>query len=266
MIDEKAQIHASAEIADGVTIGPWTLIGPNVRIGKGTRIGAHVVVKENTTIGENNDIHSFASIGDDPQCLSFKGQTTQLVIGDNNLVREFCTLNRGTEEGGGVTQIGNHNYFMAYTHVAHDCRVGNHTVFSNNASIAGHVEVGDHVIFGAFTGVHQRCRIGAYSFLGRACKVVGDVLPFLLIEGNPGVPRGLNLVGLQRNGFSEETIRRVKEAYRILYRRGLKLEEAMVLLREHAAEVAEVRDMLTAIEQSHRGIARPDGVHITEDF
>lgn len=257
MIDERAIIHPTAKIGKDVTIGPWTLIGENAAIGDGTEISAHVVIGKNTTLGEKNKIYSHASTGSDPQhLLAHKDEETWLEIGSNNVIREFATINRGTKEGHHVTRIGNNNYLMAYSHVAHDCKVGSHVVFANAASIAGHVEVGDHVNLGAFSGVHQFCRIGAYCFLGRATKIYQDILPYMLVTGNPGVPTGLNTVGLRRHGFNGWTMRSLKRAFRLIYRDSRKLNEVCVELEKLAADVPEVNNLLVMINTSTRGIAR----------
>ncbi len=256
MIHPTAIIDPSAVVADGVTIGPYTVIDANVSIGEGTWIGSHVVIKGETKIGQHNKIYQFASLGEDPQDLDYKGEATRLEIGDHNLIREFCSINRGSAGGHGVTTIGDHNFLMNYVHIAHDCVVGNHTVFANNAGIAGHVAVEDFVVMGAFSGVHQFCRIGAYSFLGRATKIVKDIPPYMMVAGNPGVPCGLNAVGLKRHGFEYATLRQLREAYKVLYRRGLKLSEAQVILKEMSADCEEVSRLLSSIEQSKRGIAR----------
>ena len=256
MIHESAIIDPAASIADGVTIGPYSVIGANVTIGEGTWVGSHVVIKGETRIGKHNKIYPFASIGEDPQDLDYQGEATQLAIGDHNLIREFCTINRGSAGGEGVTRVGDHNFLMNYVHIAHDCVVGNNTIFANNAGIAGHVAVEDFVVLGAFSGVHQFCRIGAYSFLGRATKIVKDIPPYMMVAGNPGVPCGLNSVGLKRHGFDTSTLRHLREAYKILYRRGLKLSDAQEQLKDMASDSTEVKRLLQAIEQSTRGIAR----------
>ncbi len=261
MINESAIIHPSVEIAEDVEIGPWTAIGPNVVIESGTKINSHVVIGENTIIGKNNKIFSYASVGSDPQHVGYTGEKTRLEIGDNNVIREFTTINRGTAEGRGVTKIGNKNYFMAYTHVAHDCVVGNGVVFANTASIAGHVRVGDHVILGAFSGVHQNCCIGAYSFLGRAAKIYQDILPFMLVTGNPGAPIGINSVGLKRHGFSRDTIRVLKMAFNLLHRRDVELDDIRTELEKLVLEASEVTMLVDAIDNSTRGLARSSRHH-----
>ncbi|MFW0072823.1 MAG: acyl-ACP--UDP-N-acetylglucosamine O-acyltransferase [Coxiella-like endosymbiont] len=256
MIDERAIIHSTAKIGKYVTIGPWTLIGKNATIGDGTEISAHAVIGRNTTLGEKNKIYSHASVGSDPQHLAYKAEETWLEIGSNNVIREFVTINRGTKEGYQLTRIGNSNYLMAYSHIAHDCKVGSHVVFANTASIAGHVEVGDHANLGAFSGVHQFCRIGAYCFLGRATKIYQDILPYMLVTGNPGVPTGLNTVGLRRHGFNGEIMRSLKHAFRLIYRDNRALNEVCIELKKLADSVPEVNNLLTMINTSTRGFAR----------
>lgn len=256
MIDDSAIIHPSAEIAEGVDIGPWTIIGANVVIDTGTEINPHVVIGDNTEIGKNNKIYSYAAIGSDPQHVGYTGEKTRLEIGDDNVIREFTTINRGTAEGRGVTRIGNKNYLMAYAHIAHDCILGNNIVFANTASIAGHVRVGDHAILGAFSGVHQNCLVGAYSFLGRATKIYQDILPFMLVTGNPGAPNGINAVGLKRHGFSRKAIRTLKDAFNLIHRRDIKLNEIQAELQKLATDTPEINILLDAINNSTRGFAR----------
>lgn len=253
-----AIIHPSASIAKDVTIEPWSTIGANVVIGSGTKIGSHVSIGENTKIGKNNIIHPYVSIGSDPQHVNYTGEKTHLEIGDNNVVREFVTMNRGTTEGHGVTSVGDHNYFMAYSHVAHDCVVGNYVVFANTASIAGHCRVDDYAVLGAFSAVHQYVHIGAYSFLGRATKIYQDILPYMLVTGNPGLPRGLNTVGLRRQGFKREVIRELKRAFNLLHRRDIKLNEICEQLKEWSLHTSEINLILEMISASSRGIARSE--------
>jgi len=258
MIHETAIIDKSAKIAKNVIIGPWCSIGSSVVIDENTTIESHVIIKKNTKLGKNNHIHSYASIGDDPQHSGYKDEAVFLEIGDNNIIREFCTLNRGSMDGKGVTSIGNNNFFMAYSHVAHDCRVGNHIVFANNASIAGHVVIADRVILAAFTGIHQFCHIGAFSFLGRACKVVQDIPPYMMVTGNPAKPCGLNTVGLERNGFNADAIAAIKQAYRILYQSCYKLKEAYEKLTELSKDHEEIQRFIEFIDRNKRGLARPN--------
>jgi UDP-N-acetylglucosamine acyltransferase len=256
MIDNRAIIDSTAKIANGVSIGPFSIIGPHVEIGEGTEIGSHVIITKNTRLGKNNKIHSFAALGGDPQHTHYKGEETYLELGDNNLVREFSSLHRGTTQGNGVTKIGNRNFFMAYSHVAHDCVVGNENIFMNNASIAGHVIVENGVGIGAFCGVHQNVRIGSYSYLGHATKVGQDIPAYVMVTGVPGGPRGLNLVGLKRRGFSEQTIRKIRRAYDIVYKQGLPLQEAISQLEAMLTECPELETFLVVLKETKRGIAR----------
>lgn len=255
MIDERAIIDPSAKVAPGVTIGPWTVIGPGVEIGEGTIIGPHVVIKNRVIIGRDNKIYQFASIGEDPQHLNYKGEATSLRIGDRNIIREFCTMNRGTVQGGGETSVGDDNFFMAYVHVAHDCKVGNRTIFVNNASLAGHVTVQDYATIGAFVGIHQFCNIGAYSFI-TAAMVGKDVPPYVIVTGNTAAVCGLNTVGLKRSGFSSETITVLRRAYNILFRQGLNVKEALVELEKLVVNTPEVQLFIDAMTSSNRGLVR----------
>lgn len=255
-IDKTAIVHPSAKIADNVVIGPWTYIGPNVEIGAGTEIGPHVVIKENTKIGRANKIHQFVSLGENPQHLGYQGEETWLVIGDNNIIREFSTLNRGTMQGGGVTRIGNHNFIMCYVHIAHDCQIGNHSIFVNNASLAGHVHVEDYAMIGVFVGIHQRCVIGKHSFVSQAAMVTKDILPYLLVTGHNPVVSGLNVVGLKRRGFNEDTIRNLRRAYNIIFRQGLTVKQAIEELENMMAECQEVQLFIDGLKNSARGVVR----------
>lgn len=255
-IDERTQIHPTAKIAEGVEIGPWSVIGPNVEIGTGTIIGPHVVIKEYTKIGCYNKIHQFVSLGESPQHTGYKGEPTWLEIGDNNIIREFTTINRGTVPGGGVTRIGNNNFIMCYVHIAHDCQIGNDTIFVNNASLAGHVHVEHYAMIGVFVGVHQHCRIGAYSFVTQAAMADKDVLPYLLVAGHNPVVSGLNLVGLRRRGFNAETIRNLKQAYNIIFRKNLTVEQALSELQQMLSVCPEVALFIEGLENSTRGVLR----------
>ncbi len=251
-----AIIDADAELADDVEVGPYAVIGPGVSIGAGTRIGSHTVIKGPTRIGRNNHIYSYASIGDDPQDKKYLGEPTRLEIGDNNTIREFCTLNRGTVQDEGVTRIGNDNWLMAYVHVAHDCRLGDHIILANNTSLAGHVQMGDWVICSGFAAVHQFGRIGAHAFIGPYVGAARDVPPYTIVTGNPPAPRGLNLEGLRRREFTAEQIRNLKEAYRILYRSGLRLTEAREALGKLAPEQPELQLLVDFLDLSERSIIR----------
>lgn len=254
MIDKTAILDPSAKIAKNVHIGPYSVIGPDVEIGEGTWIGPHVVIQGPTRIGRDNKIFQFSSIGEMPQDLKFKNEKTYLEIGDRNVIREFCTFNRGTIQDKTVTKIGNDNLFMAYVHIAHDCEVGNGTIFSNNASLAGHVSVEDFVILGGFSGVFQRCRVGAHSFVATNSVVIKDVPPFVKVSGYYAKPFGLNTVGLQRRLFSEETINLLRRAYKIIYRSGLTVANALEELQKLPA--AEIQQLIEFIQASNSGIVR----------
>ncbi|CAN5173341.1 acyl-ACP--UDP-N-acetylglucosamine O-acyltransferase [soil metagenome] len=225
-IHPTAIVDPGAQVADDVEIGPFSIVGPAVRIGAGTRIGAHVVLSGATTLGRDNRIFHHCSIGEAPQDKKYAGEPTRLEIGDGNTIREFCTLNIGTVQGQGVTRVGSDNWIMAYVHVAHDCLVGDHTILANCTQLAGHVEIGDWVILGGLTGVHQYCRVGAHAMTGVATKLTQDVPPFVMAEGNPSSARGLNLEGMRRRGFDSAEQSAIKQAYRLLYRDGLLIEDA----------------------------------------
>lgn len=256
MIHPTAIIDESATIHPGVTVGPWSIIGPEVEIGEDTWIGPHVVVNGPARIGRRNKIYQFNSLGDVPQDKKFRGERSMLEIGDANVIREYCTFNRGTEHGGGLTRIGNDNWIMAYVHVAHDCAVGNGVIMANGTTLAGHVVVDDYAIFGAFTIVHQFCAIGAHSFSAMGTVILKDVPPFVMVAGNSAATHGLNTEGLKRHGFPAETIRVLRRAYKSVYRNGLTVEQALEELDALAAESAEVRSMADFIRRSSRGILR----------
>ena len=256
MIHSTAIVSSDAKIDTGVTIGAYSIIGADVEIASGTRIETHVVVKGRTRIGKDNHIFQFASIGDDPQDKKYAGEPTELVIGDRNTIRECCTINRGTIQDRGITRVGDDNWIMAYAHIAHDCDVGNNTIFANNASIAGHVTVGDWVILGGFTTAHQFCSIGKHAMTSMFSYVTKDVPAYVTVAGRPAVPRGINAEGLKRRGFSGEQIRNIREAYRVLYRRGLMLEEALVRLEALAGAGSELAPFVDSIRASARGIVR----------
>lgn len=256
MIHPTAIISPDAELAASVAVGPYSIIGAGVRIGSGTSIASHVVIKGPATIGEKNRIFQFASVGDDPQDKKYAGEATRLEIGDGNTIREYCTINRGTVQAGGVTRVGSNNWLMSYTHIAHDCHVGDDVIMSNNATLAGHVHVEDHAILSGFCAVHQFCRIGTHSFVGGLCGITRDVLPFMIVAGNPPEPRGINQEGLKRRGFTPEQMRNLKEAYRLLYRSGLRLVEAREQLSAMAADQPEVRAIVEFLDRSERSIVR----------
>lgn len=257
MIHPTAQIDPSAKLGAGVSIGAYSVIGAEVEIGDGTTIGPHVVIEGPTRIGRDNRICQFASLGGAPQDKKFQGERTELVIGDRNLIREFVTVNRGTGDGGGITRIGNDNWLLAYVHVAHDCQIGNSTVFSNYSALAGHVEIGDYVIMSGFSGVHQFCKVGAHAFIGMGCLVGSDVPPFVMMANEQrGRPRGINSEGLKRRGFEASRIAAIKRAYRTLYMAGLTQADAREQLVSQAQESDDVRAMLEFLDRSERALAR----------
>jgi UDP-N-acetylglucosamine acyltransferase len=256
VIDPRAVVSPQARLAADVTVGPFSVIGPDVEIGAGTIVAPHVVINGPTRIGAGNRIFQFASIGDAPQDKKYQGEPTRLEIGDRNVFRESCTVNRGTTHDKGVTRIGNDNLFMAYSHVAHDCTIGNEVVFANCSALAGHVEIGDFVTLGGLTAVHQFVKIGAYAFSGGGTIVTRDVPPYVMVAGNPAEPHGVNAIGLKRRGFSEEQVRNVREAYRILYRCELKLTDAVEKLRVLGETQPEVRALAEFIETSTRSLVR----------
>jgi len=256
MIHPTAIVDPGARIGTNVAIGPYSIIGPDVEIGDDTEIGPHVVIKGHTRIGRDNRVFQFCSLGEIPQDKKYTGEPTRLEIGDRNTIREFCTFNLGTVQGGGLTSIGDDNWLMAYVHIAHDCHVGNKTIFANGASLAGHVTVDDFVIFGGFTGIHQFCRIGAHVITAASSLVLQDVPPYLMVAGNTAQPYGIHVEGLKRRGFSSEVITELKRAYRTLYKSGLLLEEAKTKLAEQARTVPDVRPMVDFLESSKRGIIR----------
>lgn len=256
MISDKAIIDKSAKIANNVEISPFSIIGPDVEIEEGCWIGPHAVINGPTKIGRNNKIYQFASIGEAPQDKKYAGEPTRLEIGDNNCFRECTTISRGTRPGGGVTRIGNNNLFMAYVHIAHDCIVGNHTTFSNNASLAGHVSVEDYANLGGFVGVHQFCNIGSYCFCAGGSIIVKDVLPFITVSGHPAQTYGLNVEGLKRRNFTSEEIIVLKRAYKTLYRQGLPLDEAVQKMEAMIPECKHVEVLVNFIKSSTRGIIR----------
>jgi len=256
VIDARAVVSPQSELAADVEVGPFTVIGPGVRIGARTRIAAHVVINGPTTIGADNHIFQFASIGDAPQDKKYKGEPTRLEIGDRNVFREFCTVNRGTTHDAGVTRVGDDNLFMAYTHIAHDCQVGSRIVMANCATLGGHVQLGDWVIMGGFAAVHQFCKIGAHAFLANNSAVTRDVPPYVMAVGQPAKPHSINSEGLKRRGFSAEQIRVLRDAYRTLYRRGLPLADAVAGLTALAQDHAEVRPLLDFIGAATRSLVR----------
>jgi UDP-N-acetylglucosamine acyltransferase len=257
MIHPTAIIDPKAEIGEEVEIGPYSVIEKGVSIGEGTRIGPHVVIREGTQIGKRCQIFQFASIGEAPQFIGFKGEKTFLQIGDQNIIREFVTLHRGTPHGGGNSVIGNNNYFMAYSHVAHDCLIGNEVIMSNAATLAGHIVIEDRAIIGGLVAIHQFCRVGTYGFVGGFTGVLQDIPPYTKAQGDRAKLFGLNSVGLKRANFSEETMKALKKAYRIIFRSGLTLEKAIKTVGEdEISRTPEVQHLLRFIQHSKRGITR----------
>lgn len=255
-IHETAIIDPKAKLADNVIVGPYTVIGPDVEIAEGSKIGPHAVLHGPTRIGKENHIFQFTSIGEAPQDKRYKGEPTRLEIGDRNIFREFTTVHRGTNSGLGITSIGNDNLFMAYTHVAHDCTVGNNVIFSNNASIAGHVSVGDNACLGGMVGVHQFCAIGVSSFAAGGAIIFKDVPPFVMVSGYPAEAHGLNTVGLERQGYTAETISALKRAYKIIFRQSLTIKEALNELQTMIVEFPQIKLLIEFLNQSKRGIVR----------
>lgn len=255
-IHPTALVEAGARIADDVEIGAYTIVGAQVVIGAGTRVGPHAVITGRTSIGARNRIFQFASVGEIPQDRKYGGEPTSTTLGDDNVVREFVSIHAGTAQDRGTTAIGNGNLFLAYTHVAHDCVVGNFTTFSNNAQIAGHVVIGDWVVLGAYAGVHQFCRIGAHAMLAAGAIVLQDVPPYVTVAGYPAKPAGTNNEGLRRRGFSAEDIALVRRAYKTLYRSGMSLDEARAALAKAAADAPLLAPLATFLSASVRGIVR----------
>lgn len=255
-IDPRAAVSPAAQLAPDVEVGPFAVIGPDVVIGAGCRIGPHAVIQGPTVIGEGNQVFQFASIGDAPQDMKYRGEPTRLVIGARNVFREYVTVNRGTVTGGGETRIGNDNLILAYSHVAHDCVLGNHIIMSNAVNLAGHVEVGDWAIFSGYAGAHQFCRIGAHAFIANNTAVLQDIPPYVLAAGQPAEPRAVNIEGLKRRGFTEEQMRAIRNAFRVLYRSDLKLEEATAQLTEMAAGQPVLDILVGFLRDSRRGLAR----------
>jgi UDP-N-acetylglucosamine acyltransferase len=255
-IHPTAIVHPKAQLADGVSVGPYSIIGEHVRIGRGTQVASHVVIEGWTQIGEDCRIFPFATIGTIPQDLKFKGEESRIVIGHRNIVREYVTIHRGTAGGGGITAIGNDNLLMAYVHVAHDCQIGSHVILANAATLAGHVTVGDHAVIGGLTGVHQFTKIGRCAIIGGCSAVAQDVPPFVNASGNRVKLYGLNTVGLKRQGFSEERIAALKKAYRILFRSKLTAADAIKKIRDELADSPDVLELAVFIETSERGICR----------
>jgi len=256
MIHSTAIVSNKANLADDVAVGPYAVIGDDVEIASGTQIDSHVVINGPTRIGTDNHIYQFASIGDDPQDKKYANEPTRLVIGDRNTIREFCTISRGTTQDRGETVLGDDNWIMAYVHIAHDCVVGNKTIMANNTTLAGHVHVGDWVICGGFSGVHQFCKVGAHAFLGMYAGINRDVPAYTMVSGQPATPRGINSEGLKRRDFSAEQIRNIKNAYRVTFRKGKKLTEAIEEITGLCEEQPELNLFLESLRSSDRGLVR----------
>jgi len=256
LIDPRAVIDPDAHINSNVTVGPFSIIGAGVEIGAGTWIGSHVVITGPTRIGRDNKIYSFAAIGGDPQDKKYQGEVTSLEIGDGNVIREYCSISRGTVQDNGVTRLGDGNWIMAYVHIAHDCQVGSHAIFANNVTLAGHVKIHDCVVLGGFTLVHQFCRVGAYAFSGMGTAISKDVPPYITVNGSPAHARCINSEGLSRNGFNAEAIQGLKKAYKVLYRTGLTLEQSLPQMRKQLPDCEEVSRMIEFLEQPSRGLVR----------
>lgn len=256
MIHKQAIIDATAELDEGVTVGPFSVIGAGVKIGKGSEISPHVVINGPTTIGRDNRIYQFASVGEAPQDKKFAGEETRLEIGDRNVIREFTTISRGTVQDEGFTRIGDDNLLMAYTHVAHDCVIGNHVILANAASLGGHVVVDDHAILGGFTIVHQFCQVGMHSFCGMGSAISKDVLPYITVTGNPACARSINSEGLSRRGFDKDAIRRLKQAYKLIFMSKRPLSEAKIELEKMAQLGPEIQPMVDFLARSERSIVR----------
>jgi UDP-N-acetylglucosamine acyltransferase len=255
-IDSRAVVSPRAELAPDVEVGPYAVIGPDVTIGAGCWIGPHAVINGPTVMGEGNRVHQFASLGDAPQDMKYRGEPTRLVIGARNTFREFVSVNRGTVTGIGETRIGDDNMILAYSHIAHDCVLGNHIIFSNVVQLAGHVEVGDWAIFSGYSGAHQFSRIGAHAFIGNNTSVIRDIPPYVLATGHPAEPRSVNVEGLKRRGFDEVQLRAIRNAYRVLYRSDLKLEVAMRRIEEQALKHEVLGIFAEFLRSSTRGLAR----------
>ncbi len=256
LIHKTAIVSENANLADNVSVGPYSIIGPEVTIGESSVIDSHVIIKGSTTIGEDNHIYSFVSIGDDPQDKKFDNEDTKVEIGDRNTIREYTTINKGTSQDVGITRLGNDNWIMAYVHIAHDCQISNHTIFANNTTLGGHVTVGDFVIFGGFSGAHQFCKIGSHSFLGMYSGVARDLPPYVVVMGQPAKPRSISIEGLKRRDFTEKQIRNIKNAYKYLYKSDLRIEEAIEKISSLTEISGEVTVMIDFLNQSSRGIVR----------
>jgi len=256
LIDPTAIIDSHAELADDVSVGAFSVIGAGVKIDTGTVIGPHVVIKGPTSIGKKNRIYQFTSIGEDPQDKKYAFEVTRLEIGDRNTIREFTSMHRGTQQDNSVTKIGNDNLFMAYTHVAHDCIIGDHVIMANGASLAGHVHLNSHAILGGFTLVHQFTQIGQYSFAAMGSAITQDIPPFIMVGGKPTRPHGINSVGMERNSISAEDIRLIRNAYKIIYKLNLRLEDAIEQMEDLASDSKQLSEMISFLRNVRRGILR----------
>lgn len=256
MIHPTAIIHPTAQLDSGVSVGPYSIVGEHVRVGSGTQIGPHVVIERWTEIGRDNQIYQFASVGAGPQDLKYKGEETWLVVGDRNRIREFVTLHRGTTDGGGRTVVGSDNLIMAYAHIAHDCRVHNRIVMANAATLAGHVEIEDNAILGGLVAVHQFCRVGCHTMISGGTMIAQDIPPYTIAQGDRAKTIGINMIGLKRRGFPEATTRAIKGAYRLMFRAGLRMEDALSRIDQDYGTIPEVQHFATFIRESQRGIAR----------
>ncbi|MDP2071527.1 acyl-ACP--UDP-N-acetylglucosamine O-acyltransferase [Methylotenera sp.] len=255
-IHPTAIIDATAELDSSVEIGPYSIVGANVKIDAGTRVAGHVIINGPTIIGKNNHIFQYSSLGEAPQDKKYKDEPTLLEIGDNNTIREFCTFNRGTIQDKGTTKIGNDNWIMAYVHIAHDCQIGNHTIFANNTSLAGHVDIDDYAILGGFTLIHQFCKVGSHVITAVGSVVFKDIPPYVTAAGYDAKPHGINAEGLKRRGFSAESILQIKRAYKALYRNGLTLDEAKIELAAMQKTTPEIGLLTDFLKISTRGIVR----------
>ena len=255
-IHSTAIVDSKAQLASDVEIGAYSIIGPDVKIDSGTRVGPHVVINGHTTIGQNNQIFQFSSLGEVPQDKKYHNEPTQLEIGNNNTIREFCTFNRGTAQDKGITKIGDNNWIMAYVHIAHDCHVRNNTIMANNSSLAGHVDIYDHAILGGFTLVHQFCKVGEHVITAVGSVVFKDIPPYVTASGYDAQPHGINAEGLKRRGFSADSIANIKRAYKTLYRQSLTLEEAKLALLEQVLSAPELQILIDFLSISTRGIVR----------
>jgi UDP-N-acetylglucosamine acyltransferase len=253
-VHETAIVDPSAELAEGVTVGPYSIIGPNVKIGPGTEIGPHVLIEKDTRIGSGCRIHKGAVLGTDPQDLKYRGEETQLIVGDRTVIREYATLNRGTAARG-YTSVGNDCLLMAYTHVAHDCQLGDHVILSNAVNMGGHVTIGDWAIVGGITPIHQFVRIGCHAFVGGASRVAKDIPPYVKAAGSPVQLYGLNSVGLQRRGFSEDVRRELKRAYRLFFASSYNTSQALARAREELRAIPEIEIFLSFFEETERGVS-----------